>query len=163
MDFSLSPRSTELCERVGAFIRTEIVPVERDYERDLAAARVKGLQWRPLPVLAELQAKARGQGLWNLFLPAGHENVIAPRYLPPGGAGLSNVDYAPVAERTGHSFLAPLAFNCNAPDSGNMEVLIKYGSAQQREEWLEPLLDGRIRSAFAMTEPGVASSDATTM
>ncbi|WP_434616829.1 acyl-CoA dehydrogenase family protein [Arthrobacter sp. A5] len=163
MDFSLSPLAAELSERVGRFISTEIVPAEEEYERALSAARTEGRQWKPLPVLADLRAKARGQGLWNLFLPAGHEKAFDPRYLPPGGTGLSNVDYAPIAELTGHSFLAPLVFNCNAPDSGNMEVLIKYGSVEQRKKWLEPLLDGRIRSAFAMTEPAVASSDATTM
>ncbi|MCY0906669.1 acyl-CoA dehydrogenase family protein [Arthrobacter sp. H14-L1] len=163
MDFSPSPRTADLCERVALFIAAEIMPVEQEYGRKLAQARTAGRQWRPLPVLNELQVKARAEGLWNLFLPAGYEDVLDARYLPRGGAGLSNADYAPIAELTGRSFLAPMVFNCNAPDSGNMEVLIKYGSATQREQWLDPLLDGRIRSAFAMTEPAVASSDATSM
>ncbi len=163
MDFSLSARTADLCARVALFIGAEIVPLEQEYEKNLAQARTTGRQWSPLPVLHTLQSKARAQGLWNLFLPAGHEDVLDARYLPRGGAGLSNTDYAPIAELTGRSFLAPMVFNCNAPDSGNMEVLIKYGSATQRAQWLDPLLDGRIRSAFAMTEPAVASSDATTM
>ena len=101
--------------------------------------------------------------MWNLFLPREHAGEYAARFGTDGGEGLSNVDYAPVAELTGRSAIAPLVLNCNAPDTGNMEVLLRYGSQQQRKEWLEPLLDGRIRSAFAMTEPGVASSDATNM
>ncbi|HET7279498.1 MAG TPA: acyl-CoA dehydrogenase family protein [Dermatophilaceae bacterium] len=164
MDFSPSPRAADLTERVRAFITTEIEPVEEGYHRELAARRSGGGDpWEPLPVIEELRAKARAQGLWNLFLPAGHEGPYAARFGTDGGAGLSNVDYAPVAEQTGRSFLAPHIFNCNAPDTGNMEVLLKYGSEAQKKEWLEPLLDARIRSAFCMTEPGVASSDATTM
>jgi acyl-CoA dehydrogenase len=164
MDFSPSPRAADLTERVRAFVTTEIEPVEEGYHRELAARRSGGGDpWEPLPVIEELRAKARAQGLWNLFLPAGHEGPYAARFGTDGGAGLSNVDYAPVAEQTGRSFLAPHIFNCNAPDTGNMEVLLKYGSEAQKKEWLEPLLDARIRSAFCMTEPGVASSDATTM
>jgi acyl-CoA dehydrogenase len=112
----------------------------------------------------ELQEKARAQGLWNLFLPAEHAGEYAERFGTHGGTGLTNLDYAPLAEQMGRATsLAPYAMNCNAPDSGNMEVLLKYGTPEQRQEWLEPLLDGQIRSAFTMTEPGVASSDATNM
>ncbi|WP_431781246.1 acyl-CoA dehydrogenase family protein [Streptomyces chumphonensis] len=164
MDFAPSARAADLTERVRAFIRAEIEPAEAAYHREIAARRAgAGDPWEPLPLIAELRAKARAQGLWNLFLPAGHEGPYAERYGTDGGAGLSNTDYAPIAEQTGRSFLAPHVFNCNAPDTGNMEVLLKYGSAEQRERWLEPLLDARSRSAFCMTEPDVASSDATNM
>jgi acyl-CoA dehydrogenase len=163
MDFAPSPRAADLTARVADFLREEIEPVEADYHRDLAELRRTGDPWTPLPVLAELQRKARAQGLWNLFLPREHAGEYAARFGTDGGEGLSNVDYAPIAELTGRSAIAPLVFNCNAPDTGNMEVLLRYGSDAQRAEWLEPLLDGRIRSAFGMTEPGVASSDATTM
>lgn len=142
----------------------EIEPVEEEYHRDLARMRASGGDpWTPLPVLDELRAKAREQGLWNLFLPYEHAAAYASRFGVAGGEGLTNVDYAPIAELTGRSFIAPYVFNCNAPDTGNMEVLLRYGSEEQRSQWLEPLLDGRIRSAFCMTEPGVASSDATNM
>lgn len=122
-----------------------------------------GDAWAPLPVLDGLRAEARARGLWNLWLPAGHEGPYAERYGTDGEAGLTNLDYAPVAEQMGRSFLAPLVFNSNAPDTGNMEVLLRYGTQAQRDEWLDHLLDGRIRSGFAMTEPDVASSDATNM
>ncbi|QZY29030.1 acyl-CoA dehydrogenase family protein [Nocardioides coralli] len=163
MDFAPSPRAADLRERVARFLAEEIEPVEPAYHRDLAAARVAGTQWTPLPVLEELKAKARAQGLWNLFLPREHAGHYAAAHGTDGGEGLSNVDYAPLAELMGRSAIAPLVFNCNAPDTGNMEVLLRYGSQAQRDEWLDPLLAGRIRSAFTMTEPGVASSDATTM
>ena len=163
MDFSPSPRAADLTARVAGFMAEEIEPVEADYHRDLAAARRDGDPWTPLPVLEELKTKAREQGLWNLFLPREHAGEYAARFGTDGGEGLSNVDYAPIAELTGRSAIAPLVFNCNAPDTGNMEVLLRYGTDAQRAEWLEPLLDGRIRSAFGMTEPGVASSDATNM
>ncbi len=163
MDFSPSPRAAELTERVRAFMAEEIEPVEPQYHRDLAAARAAGTQWTPLPVLEDLKAKAREQGLWNLFLPREHAGEYAAQYGAYGGEGLSNVDYAPLAELMGRSAIAPLVMNCNAPDTGNMEVLLRYGSDEQKRAWLEPLLDGRIRSAFAMTEPDVASSDATNM
>jgi acyl-CoA dehydrogenase len=163
VDFSPSPRAADLTARVKDFIDTEITPVESDYHRDLAQARRTGDPWQPLPLIEELKTKARERGLWNLFLPHEHAGEYAARFGTDGGEGLTNVDYAPIAELTGRSAIAPLVLNCNAPDTGNMEVLLRYGSDAQKKEWLEPLLDGRIRSAFAMTEPGVASSDATTM
>jgi acyl-CoA dehydrogenase len=163
MDFSPSPRAAELADLVGRFVREEIEPVQAAYHRDVADARLVGT-WAESPIMADLRAKARAEGLWNLFLPAGHDQPWAEQFGTYGGAGLTNTDYAPLAELMGRAtFLAPYVFNCNAPDTGNMEVLLKYGSAEQQQEWLVPLLDGRIRSGFAMTEPGVASSDATNM
>jgi acyl-CoA dehydrogenase len=163
MDFSPSPRAAELTELVGRFVREEVEPVQAAYHRDLAEARAKGT-WAESPILGELRAKARAEGLWNLFLPAGHDRPWAEQFGTHGGAGLTNSDYAPLAEQMGRAtFLAPYVFNCNAPDTGNMEVLLKYGTPEQQQEWLVPLLDGRIRSGFAMTEPAVASSDATNM
>ena len=150
MLLSPSPRGAELADKVREFIDTRITPVEASYAAELAEARERGEQWRPLPRLVELRRAAKQEGLWNLFLPADH-------------GGLTNVDYAPIAELTGRSPIAPYVFNCNAPDTGNMEVLLRYRTPEQRSEWLEPLLDGRIQSAFLMTEPAVASSDATTM
>jgi acyl-CoA dehydrogenase len=149
VDFSHSQRALDYLHRVSAFIRDEIEPIEPGYHREVRAARDP---WEPLPVIAELQAKARADGLWNLFMPD-------ERF----GAGLTNIEYAPLAEQMGRSFLAPHVFNCNAPDTGNMEVLASYGSPAQQEQWLRPLLDATIRSAFCMTEPDVASSDATNM
>ena len=163
MDFAPSPRAADLTARVADFMATEITPVEGDYHRDLAEARRTGDPWQPLPLLEELKKKARAQGLWNLFLPKEHAGQYAEQFGTDGGEGLTNVDYAPLAEQMGRSAIAPIVFNCNAPDTGNMEVLLRYGSEDQRREWLEPLLDGRIRSAFTMTEPEVASSDATNM
>jgi acyl-CoA dehydrogenase len=163
MDFSPSPRAAELAELVGRFVREEVEPVQAEYHRDVARARESGT-WAESPILGELRAKARAEGLWNLFLPAGHDQPWAEQFGTRGGAGLSNSDYAPLAEQMGRAtFLAPYVFNCNAPDTGNMEVLLKYGTPEQQQEWLVPLLDGRIRSGFAMTEPAVASSDATNM
>src|SRR3954451_725423 len=163
MDFAPSPRAAELTSRVADFMATETHPIEGDYHRDLDEARRSGDPWQPLPVLEELKQKARAQGLWNLFLPAEHAGEYAARFGTDGGQGLTNLDYAPLAEQMGRSAIAPLVFNCNAPDTGNMEVLLRYGSDEQRAQWLEPLLDGRMRSAFTMTEPEVASSDATNM
>jgi hypothetical protein len=151
MDFAHSERSQQLIERLGRFMREDIAPAEPVYAEQLSGSG-DWRQWRQPPVMEALKAKARQAGLWNLFLPE-----------PEFGAGLSNVDYAPLAELMGHSFLAPEVFNCNAPDSGNMEVLARYGSPAQQARWLTPLLAGQIRSAFCMTEPGVASSDATSM
>jgi len=166
MDFSPSPRAAELTDAVRSFIRDEIAPVEHALQLRQAEARRAGGEvdlWQVPREMHELRRKARDQGLWNLFLPAGHEGPYAERFGTRGGTGLSNVDYAPIAEATGWSFLAPYVFNCNAPDTGNTEVLLRYGSQEQKDRWLDPLLEGRIRSAFAMTEPGVASSDATNM
>ena len=163
MDFSPSPRAAELTGLVSTFIRDEIEPVQDEYHRQVAAAAASG-EWAESPIMGELRAKARAQGLWNLFLPLGHDKPYAEQFGTLGGEGLSNTDYAPLAEQMGRAtFLAPYVFNCNAPDTGNMEVLLKYGTDAQKQEWLEPLLDGKIRSGFAMTEPAVASSDATNM
>ncbi|MBA0126689.1 acyl-CoA dehydrogenase family protein [Haloechinothrix sp. YIM 98757] len=149
MDFSPSQVAAEYRSRVAEFITREIEPVEAEYHRAL-----RGLDdpWVVLPVIDQLKGKARAEGLWNLFLPPASD-----------GSGMSHVDYAPLAELMGRSFIAPEIFNCNAPDTGNAEVLLHYGSQHQRKHWLEPLLEGRIRSAFCMTEPDVASSDATNM
>ncbi|MBS9374639.1 acyl-CoA dehydrogenase family protein [Rhodococcus sp. B50] len=158
MDFAQSERSRDYLDRLRAFIATEVAPVE---ERLRAARRAAGEgrrdidaaeRWAVSPEFRELQRKARAEGLWNLFLPDAEL-----------GAGLSNVEYAPLAEEMGRSQFASAVFNCDAPDTGNMEVLYHYGSAAQKEQWLRPLLDGEIRSAFCMTEPEVASSDATNM
>ena len=164
MDFAPSPRAADLARRVRTFVDTEVEPLEPAVLRDIAERRARGEDaWPPPPVVDDLKARASSQGLWNLFLPAGHGDEYAARFGTDGGTGLTNTDYATVAEQMGHSALAPLVLNCNAPDTGNMEVLLRYGSAEQQEQWLEPLLDGRVRSTFLMTEPGVASSDATTM
>ncbi|TDW89629.1 acyl-CoA dehydrogenase [Kribbella pratensis] len=154
MGFEPSARAQDLIARVDTFLRSEIEPVEAELH---TAIRTAGDPWQPQPMIKDLQAKARDAGLWNLFLPPaepGNEQY---------GEGLSNLDYAPIAELTGRSFIAPYIFNCNAPDTGNMEVLLRYGNDDQKKRWLEPLLDGTIRSAFCMTEPDVASSDATNM
>ena len=164
MELAPSLRAQEIKAAVSGFIAEHVAPIEQSYHRELAQARSQGGDpWKPRPVIDELRSRARSEGLWNLFLPAGHEGPYAERHGTRDGAGLSNVDYAPVAEAMGRSFMAPYVFNCNAPDTGNAEVLLKYGSAEQRDQWLDPLLAGRIRSAFCMTEPGVASSDATNM
>ena len=163
MDFSPSPRAAELVSLVGDFVRSEIEPVVAEYHRQVSESKASG-EWAESPILGGLREKARAQGLWNLFLPVEHTGQYAEQFGTHGGAGLSNTDYAPLAEQMGRATsLAPYVFNCNAPDTGNMEVLLKYGTDEQKQEWLEPLLDGRMRSAFTMTEPGVASSDATNM
>ena len=151
MDFAVSERTHTLIERLSAFMRDEVAPAERVYAAQLSGSR-DHRQWRQPPLMESLKAKARTAGLWNLFLPDAEH-----------GAGLSHLEYAPLAEIMGHSFIAPEAFNCSAPDSGNMEVLDRYGTPAQQQRWLQPLLAGQIRSAFGMTEPDVASSDATNM
>jgi len=149
VDFTPSPKAADFLARVGDFIDAEITPREREY---LDTLRSQEDRWAVPELIGELKAKARAEGLWNLFLPD-----------PDLGAGLSVTEYAPLAELMGRSLIAPEVFNCNAPDTGNAEVLVHYGSDAQRAQWLRPLLAGEIRSAFCMTEPDVASSDATTM
>jgi acyl-CoA dehydrogenase len=147
MSFDLSSRARDLLVRLDAFMREQIYPNESRFSREVA----EGERWRPAPVVEELKTKARAAGLWNLFLPSSEY-----------GAGLTNSEYAPLCEVMGRApWLAPEVFNCSAPDTGNMEVLVRYGTPEQRRQWLEPLLAGEIRSCFAMTEPDVASSDAT--
>jgi acyl-CoA dehydrogenase len=146
MDFEYSARTRELASRLEAFMREHVYPNEKRHAREVA----DGDRWQPIRLVEELKERARTQGLWNLFLPQSK-----------AGAGLSNLEYAPLCEIMGRVPWAPEVFNCSAPDTGNMETLERYGSAEQKEKWLEPLLAGTIRSAFAMTEPGVASSDAT--
>ncbi|WP_405238675.1 acyl-CoA dehydrogenase [Lentisalinibacter orientalis] len=147
MNFEYSDKVNRLRERVTEFMNEYVYPNEAAYEEYIDASEDR---WVIPPVMEELKAKAKEAGLWNLFLPESEY-----------GAGLSNLEYAPLAEIMGRSPIAPEVFNCAAPDTGNMEVLVRYGNDEQRREWLEPLLEGRIRSAFAMTEPAVASSDAT--
>jgi acyl-CoA dehydrogenase len=149
MDFDHSARARDLLERIDSFIEREVTPREEAYHRELMALEDP---WVVLPAIEELKQKAKGEGLWNLFLPD-----------EAHGAGLTNVEYAPLAERMGRSLIASDVFNCNAPDTGTMEVLLNFGNAEQQERWLKPLLAGEIRSAFCMTEPDVASSDATNM
>jgi len=151
MDFEHSERAQQYITLAERFIRERVLPSETTYYAQLTHSG-DFRQWRIPPILEELKAEAKSIGLWNLFLPDDEH-----------GAGLDNRDYAPIAELTGRSFLAPEVFNCSAPDTGNAEVLVRYGSAEQKRQWLEPLLAGKIRSGFAMTEPAVASSDATNM
>jgi len=146
MDFEHSPRSVELQKRVQQFMDQHVYPVEKLYDEQIVSS---GNRYRNPQVLEDLKKLARAQGLWNLFLPGDH------------GAGLSNVEYAPLSEIMGRVLWASEVFNCSAPDTGNMEVLAKYGTDAQKKRWLEPLLAGEIRSSFSMTEPEVASSDAT--
>lgn len=151
MDFQHSERAQKVMAQVQRFLDERILPNEQTYLDQLVGTD-DWRAWKIPPIMEELKAEAKDLGLWNLFLPD-------EQY----GAGLDNRDYAPIAEITGRSFIAPEVFNCNAPDTGNAEVLVKYGSAEQKTQWLEPLLAGEIRSGFAMTEPAVASSDATNM
>jgi acyl-CoA dehydrogenase len=155
----LSERARDLHERVSAFQREVVEPAEAEYFAHIAQS---GQRWTIPPVIEKLKAQARSAGLWNLFLPGLSRPSMASEALGllPGD-GLNNLDYAPLAEIMGRSLFAPEVYNCSAPDSGNMEVLAQYGSDTQKSRWLTPLLAGEIRSAFAMTEPEVASSDAT--
>jgi acyl-CoA dehydrogenase len=150
MEFELTDRCKELRERLLEFMDEHVYPAERVYHEQLVESGEP--HFHP-PVIEELKARARDLGLWNLWLPHDTEGHSSP--------GLSNVEYAPLAEIMGRSHIAPEAFNCAAPDTGNMEVLTLFGTPEQKDRWLHPLLEGEIRSAFAMTEPGVASSDAT--
>jgi acyl-CoA dehydrogenase len=150
MNFDYSPRQKEWMARVGEFMDRHVCPAEETYAAQMEEATRNGNRWIVVPVVEELKAKAKRQGLWNLFLPDSER-----------GAGLSNLEYAPLAEMMGRVGFASEVFNCSAPDTGNMEVLERYGSPAQQEKWLKPLLEGEIRSAFIMTEPAVASSDAT--
>ncbi|NBO76689.1 MAG: acyl-CoA dehydrogenase [Betaproteobacteria bacterium] len=150
MDFSYSPKTQALREQLLAFMDAHIYPNEARVHEELEANTAAGRRWTPLQTIEQLKPKARAQGLWNLFLP---DSQL--------GAGLSNQEYAPLAEIMGRVPWSSEVFNCSAPDTGNMETIVRYGTPQQQERWLKPLLAGEIRSAFAMTEPAVASSDAT--
>jgi alkylation response protein AidB-like acyl-CoA dehydrogenase len=150
MDFDYSPRQRELMGRVQEFMDHHVHPAEKVYAAQMDEATRNGNRWIVVPIVEELKAKAKAQGLWNFFLP--HSKW---------GPGLTNLEYAPLAEIMGRVGFASEVFNCSAPDTGNMEVLERYGTPEQQEQWLKPLLEGEIRSAFIMTEPAVASSDAT--
>jgi acyl-CoA dehydrogenase len=160
MDFSYSPRTQELQARVSAFMDEHVYPVEARYHAEIEANTQAGKRWTPVQVIEELKPKARAAGLWNLFLPPRAEGIQAAAKTDLG-AGLSNQEYAPLAEIMGAVPWSSEVFNCSAPDTGNMEVLVRYGTEEHKRRWLRPLLAGEIRSAFAMTEPAVASSDAT--
>jgi acyl-CoA dehydrogenase len=147
VDFEYSPQVKELQQRVADFMELVVYPNERAFHQQVAEGASR---WEIPPIMEEMKAQARAVGLWNLFLPASEL-----------GAGLTNVEYAPLAEIMGRSHIGPEVFNCSAPDTGNMEVLVRYGTPEQQAQWLTPLLNGEIRSCFSMTEPDVASSDAT--
>jgi acyl-CoA dehydrogenase len=147
MDFEYSARTKMYMEQLQEFMRKHVFPNEQTFHEQL---NTQPTRWQVPPIMEELKARARERGLWNLFLP---ESEL--------GAGLTNLEYAPLCEIMGRSPIAPEVFNCSAPDTGNMEVLVRYGTEAQKKQWLVPLLEGKIRSAFAMTEPKVASSDAT--
>ncbi|AJZ64133.1 hypothetical protein OI25_4047 [Paraburkholderia fungorum] len=150
MDFQHSDKVRNLQQRLNAFMDEYVYPAEAVFDAQIDAARESGNRWQPAPVIEDLKKKAKAVGLWNLFLPES-------KY----GAGLTNLEYAPLCEIMGRSHIGAEPFNCSAPDTGNMETLVRYATPEQQEQWLLPLLDGTIRSAFAMTEPEVASSDAT--
>ncbi len=168
MDFGFSPRTQDLQQRVGAFMNEHVYPAEARYHAEIEANTQAGKRWTPLQVIEELKPKARAAGLWNMFLPpsaegSAHAKAAMASGIPTAdlGPGLSNQEYAPLAEIMGAVPWASEIFNCSAPDTGNMEVLVRYGTTEHQKRWLLPLLRGEIRSAFAMTEPAVASSDAT--
>ncbi|MEM5495856.1 acyl-CoA dehydrogenase family protein [Paraglaciecola mesophila] len=153
MNFDYSEKTQDLIARLEAFMDEHIYPNEKQYLADVQAASSNPeTRWKTLPLIEELKEKAKAAGLWNLFLPE--------EYLPYG-AGLNNLEYAPLCEIMGRVMFSSEVFNCSAPDTGNMEVLARYGSEEDKKRWLEPLLEGKVRSGFAMTEPAVASSDAT--
>jgi len=156
MDFDYSPKTKELQAKVKQFMDQHIYPAEKAYSDELTANTLAGKRWTPLKTIENLKPKAKAAGLWNLFLPV--DSASASGY---AGAGLTNQEYAPLAEIMGAVTWASEVFNCSAPDTGNMETIARYGSEVNKARWLKPLLDGEIRSAFAMTEPDVASSDAT--
>jgi acyl-CoA dehydrogenase len=162
MDFSYSPRVQELQAKLLRFMDEYIYPNEQAYAEEIAANTAAGKRWSPLQTIEKLKPIAQKQGLWNLFLPRDTAEIAGfggdPQF---GGAGLTNQEYAPLAEIMGRVLWSSEVFNCSAPDTGNMETLARYGSQEIRDRWLKPLLRGEIRSAFAMTEPEVASSDAT--
>ncbi|WP_066549476.1 MULTISPECIES: acyl-CoA dehydrogenase family protein [unclassified Sphingomonas] len=157
MDFTLSERETHFRDRVRSFIATHVRPARHDYHRQMA----EGERWKVLPVLEELKAKARAAGLWNLFMPPHSGQTHVDDTFAFEGEQLTNLEYALCAEEMGRIGYASEVFNCSAPDTGNMEVFHRYGTREQKEQWLRPLMNGEIRSAFLMTEPAVASSDAT--
>lgn len=156
MDFDYSPKTKVLQIKVKQFMLDYVYPAEQSYHDELAANTAAGKRWTPLKTIENLKPKAKAAGLWNLFLPV--DSAAASGY---AGAGLTNQEYAPLAEIMGAVPWASEVFNCSAPDTGNMETIARYGSEENKKRWLKPLLDGEIRSAFAMTEPEVASSDAT--
>jgi acyl-CoA dehydrogenase len=156
MDFDYSPKTKELQGRLLKFMEDHIYPSEQAYHEEIEANTAAGKRWTPLQTIEKLKTKAQTAGLWNLFLPV--DSAAASGY---SGAGLTNQEYAPLAEIMGRVQWSSEVFNCSAPDTGNMETIARYGSEESKARWLKPLLEGKIRSAFAMTEPDVASSDAT--
>jgi acyl-CoA dehydrogenase len=156
MDFDYTAKIKELQARLQKFMDEHIYPNEGTYKKQLQENTDAGKRWSPIPIIEELKKKARPAGLWNLFLPV--DTAQASGYT---GAGLTNLEYAPLAEIMGRVPWSSEVFNCSAPDTGNMETIARYGSEEIKARWLKPLLEGEIRSAFAMTEPEVASSDAT--
>ena len=156
MDFDYSPRTKDFQTRLLKFMDDHIYPNEQAFHDEIEANTHAGRRWTPLQLIEKLKLKAQEQGLWNLFLPQDSAEIAGVQ-----GAGLTNQEYAPLAEIMGRVHWASEVFNCSAPDTGNMETIARYGNDQHRQQWLQPLLAGQIRSAFAMTEPEVASSDAT--